>query len=42
MWWDCTKFQYTFPPLNQAEIEAQRAKELLIAQEKSKQMEVKK
>lgn len=33
MWWDGTKFNYTTPPLNASEIEAQRKKKELIAQE---------
>ncbi len=36
MWWDGTKFQYTTPPLNAAEIEAQRIKKELMAQEEAK------
>ncbi len=44
MWWDGTKFHYTVPPLNFTEIEAQRTKQALIEQEKTKarQLEVKK
>jgi hypothetical protein len=38
MWWDGKKFQYTTPPLNPAELEAQRTKqELMQEQVKSKQ-----
>jgi Glycine rich protein len=33
MWWDGTKFNYTTPPLNAPELEAQRKKKELIAQE---------
>jgi hypothetical protein len=36
LWWDGVKFQYTTPPLNPTEIEAQRKKKEIIAQEEAK------
>jgi hypothetical protein len=39
MWWDGVKFQYTTPPLNPTEIEAQRKKKEIIAQEEAKKKE---